>query len=116
MRWRPRGTDAPQEMKVDRIVNCSGVHGDLLRSGEALLDALVRRGTIRPDRLRLGIETDGACRAIDVGGMANRRLYCIGPMTRGAFWEMTAVPDLRRQAWMVARRLANAHWIGGEGL
>jgi uncharacterized NAD(P)/FAD-binding protein YdhS len=116
MRWRPRGTDEVRRLMVDRIVNCSGVHGDLLGSDETLLHRLVRRGVIRPDRLRLGIDTDAACRTIDAGGKANRRLYCIGPMTRGAFWEMTAVPDLRRQAWMVARRLANAHWVGGEGL
>ncbi|MBA2918365.1 NAD(P)-binding protein [Sphingomonas sp. MAH-20] len=116
VRWRPRGTDEPRAMTAGRIVNCSGVHGDLLRSGEALLEALARRGAIRPDPLRLGIETDAACRTVGAGGRVNRRLYCIGPMTRGAFWEMTAVPDLRRQAWMVARRLANAHWVGGEGL
>jgi hypothetical protein len=26
------------------------------------------------------------------------------------------VPDIRRQTWDVARRLSNAHWVGGEGL
>lgn len=37
-------------------------------------------------------------------------------MTRGAFWEITAVPDIRVQAWRLARYLANAHWIDSEGL
>jgi uncharacterized NAD(P)/FAD-binding protein YdhS len=37
-------------------------------------------------------------------------------MTRGAFWEIVAVPDIRTQTWNVARRLSNAHWVGGEGL
>jgi len=37
-------------------------------------------------------------------------------MTRGAFWEIVAVPDIRTQTWSVARRLSNAHWVGGEGL
>ena len=37
-------------------------------------------------------------------------------MTRGAFWEIVAVPDIRTQVWTVARRLAQAHWVGGEGL
>jgi hypothetical protein len=27
-----------------------------------------------------------------------------------------AVPDIRRQAWSIARRLANSHWVEGEGL
>jgi uncharacterized NAD(P)/FAD-binding protein YdhS len=116
VRYRPRGTEEVRRLQVDRIVNCTGVQGDLLRSDEPLLCNLCDRGVIRPDPLRLGIDTDAACRTIDGAGRANERLYCIGPMTRGAFWEMTAVPDLRRQAWMVARQLANAHWTGGEGL
>ncbi|GAO39160.1 hypothetical protein SCH01S_28_00180 [Sphingomonas changbaiensis NBRC 104936] len=116
VRWRPRGTSEVRTLQVDRIINCTGVHGDLSRSDQPLLQNLVGRGVIRPDRLGLGIDTDAACRTVDAAGVANRSLYCIGPMTRGAFWEMTAVPDLRRQAWMIARRLANAHWMGGEGL
>jgi uncharacterized NAD(P)/FAD-binding protein YdhS len=43
-------------------------------------------------------------------------VLAIGPMTRGAFWEIVAVPDIRRQAWSVARRLSNAQWVEGEGL
>ena len=38
------------------------------------------------------------------------------PLTRGTFWEITAVPDIRMQTWSLARRLANAHWVAGEGL
>ena len=40
----------------------------------------------------------------------------VHPMTRGGLWEVVAVPDIRRQVWDVARRLANAQWVGGEGL
>ncbi len=40
----------------------------------------------------------------------------MGPMTRGGLWGVVAVPDIRRQVWDVARRLANAQWVGGEGL
>lgn len=43
-------------------------------------------------------------------------LLALGPMTRGTFWEIVAVPDIRRQTWAVARKLSNAHWVGGEGL
>jgi uncharacterized NAD(P)/FAD-binding protein YdhS len=43
-------------------------------------------------------------------------LYALGPMTRGSFWEITAVPDIRVQTWALARRLSNAHWVAGEGL
>ena len=53
---------------------------------------------------------------IDVRGKANRRLLALGPMTRGTFWETVAKPDIRRQTWDMARRLAKAQWVEGEGL
>lgn len=114
--WRPRHRDAAETLDVRRIVNCTGPQGDLTRSSETLLRTLSTRGTIRPDALRLGIDVDVRSRVIGADGEAHDRLYCVGPMTRGASWEIVAVPDLRRQSWDVARRLANAHWVGGEGL
>ncbi|RZM06465.1 MAG: hypothetical protein EOP68_15940 [Sphingomonas sp.] len=64
----------------------------------------------RPVTLRHGAE------AIDRGGRPDEALSCIGPMTRGGLWEVVAVPDIRRQAWDLARRLSHAQWVGGEGL
>lgn len=114
--WRPRHRDAVERMTVRRVVNCTGPQGDLTRSSETLLRTLASRGAIRPDRLRLGVDVDIRSRVIAGDGTPDPRLYCVGPMTRGASWEIVAVPDLRRQSWDVARRLANAHWVGGEGL
>ena len=53
---------------------------------------------------------------IGAGGEPFPTLFALGPMTRGTFWEIVAVPDIRRQTWAVARKLSNAHWVGGEGL
>ena len=114
--WRPRHADKRGAMHVRRVVNCTGPQGDLTRSTETLLRTLAGRGAIRPDRLRLGVDVDVRSRVIGAHGEPTPRVYCVGPMTRGASWEIVAVPDLRRQSWDVARRLANAHWVGGEGL
>lgn len=114
--WRPRFDDAPVDRVVRRIVNCTGPQGDLTRSAEPLLKALAARGAIRPDALRFGVDVDAESRVISARGAPDGRLYCVGPMTRGGLWEVVAVPDLRRQSWTLARRLANAHWVGGEGL
>lgn len=114
--WRPRGTDAVRHDRVRRIVNCTGPQGDLLHSGEPLLRALLSAGRIRPDPLRLGLDVDAQSQVIDGRGRTDGRLFAIGPMTRGGLWEIVAVPDLRMQTWALARRLANAHWVGGEGL
>ncbi len=114
--WRPRGGDAIATMDVRRIVNCTGPQGDLLRSDDPLLKTLLGRGVIRPDRLRLGLDVDAQSRVIGKDGKARDRLFAVGPMTRGGLWEVVAVPDIRYQTWMLARRLSNAHWVGGEGL
>lgn len=113
--WHARGTGARHATRVRRIVNCTGPQGDVLRTAEPLLRRLVADGMIRPDPLRLGIDVDAGSRAIDADGHARPDLYCVGPMTRGSFWEMVAVPDIRRQCADLGRRLSNAHWIG-EGL
>lgn len=116
LRWRPRHADATEAMRVARIVNCTGPQGDLTRTDDPLLRALTTGGRIRPDPLRLGIEVDADARVIAADGTPDEQLSCIGPMTRGGLWEVVAVPDIRRQAWDLARRLSHAQWVGGEGL
>lgn len=113
---RPRGQEAPRTILAQRIVNCTGPLGDLARTREPLLQRLAERGLIRPDAARIGIDVDNQGQTIAADGRANANLYALGPMTRGAFWEIVAVPDIRTQTWAVARRLSNAHWVGGEGL
>lgn len=113
--WTPRGRDTRKRLVVQRIINCTGPQGDLLRTTEPVLQALVARGTIRPDTAQLGIDVDERMRTVAADGHTNDRLLALGPMTRGAFWEIVAVPDIRTQAWTLARRLSNAHWVS-EGL
>lgn len=116
IRWRPRGVAEFRSDRFRRVINCTGPQGDLLRTGEPLLRNLLSSGRIRPDGLRLGLDVDAQSRVIDCDGVPNDQLFAIGPMTRGGLWEIVAVPDLRHQTWALARRLANAHWVGGEGL
>lgn len=114
--WQPRGEENRRKLRVRRIVNCTGPQGDLLRTGEPLLRNMISRGMIRPDPNRLGIDVNQQGELIAADGSAQPQLFAVGPMTRGAFWEIVAVPDIRMQTWALARRLSDAHWVGGEGL
>jgi uncharacterized NAD(P)/FAD-binding protein YdhS len=114
--WRRRGEDKLESLHVTRIVNCTGPEGDLPSTTEPLLRKLLARGTIRADAQRIGIDVDKEARTIAADGSPNDRLLALGPLTRGAFWEINAVPDIRAQVWDLARRLSNAHWVEGEGL
>jgi len=101
--WRPRGSDGAETLSAARIVNCTGPELDIVRAGEPLFAALIARGRIRPDPLRIGIDVDTECRVRSEGGAPADGLYAIGPVTRGTFWESVAVPDIRVQASAVAR-------------
>ena len=114
--YRLRGENAPVTRTFARVLNCIGPQGDLARTTDPLLRALVGRGLLRPDAAHLGIDVDAQNRIVRADGKVSDRLLAIGPMTRGAHWEIVAVPDIRVQTWSVARRLSNAHWVGGEGL
>jgi uncharacterized NAD(P)/FAD-binding protein YdhS len=114
--WRPRGGDATVTTHARRVINCTGTQGDVTRTHEPLLRNLLARGLIRPDPRMLGLEVTAQAETIGADGTPNPRLLALGPMTRGAFWEIVAVPDIRVQTWAVARKLSNAHWVGGEGL
>jgi len=105
IRFRPRGQDEVERLRVARIVNCTGPEADIAHVGEPLLDALLASGRIRQDALSIGIDVDGDCRAIGADGQASETLSVIGPVTRGRFWESVAVPDIRTQAAKVAERL-----------
>ncbi|MET0376707.1 MAG: FAD/NAD(P)-binding protein [Rhizorhabdus sp.] len=116
IRYRPRHGDRIESVRVRRVINCTGPQGDLLRTREPLLLRLMAAGHIRPDPHRFGIDVTAQAETIDIHGRRNHRLLALGPMTRGTFWEIVAVPDIRTQTWSVARRLSHAHWVQGEGL
>lgn len=111
---RPRGGEL-FELEVGAIVNCTGP-GDISGSDQPLVRQILSSGLGRPDALGMGLDTDHLGRVLSADGIPHDNLFALGPLTRGSFWEITAVPDIRRQVWNVARRLSNAHWVGGEGL
>ena len=105
--YRPRGADSGETITVSRVVNCSGPGADYDRIREPLVRNLLANGVVRPDPLRLGLDVTASCALLDRTGAISRRLFAIGPVTKGAFWEMTAVPDIRRQAEKLAEHLAS---------
>ncbi len=114
--WRARRSDRIETVTAQRIISCIGPEGDITRSHDPLLRDLIEQGRVRPDAHRLGLDVDAAGHVRDAGGEPQNQLFAAGPLTKGEGWEIVAVPDIRRQVWSLARYLANAHWVGGEGL
>ena len=101
-----RGGDAAT-LRVARVVNCSGPCTDVSQSSDPLLRALLRDGLVRTDECRLGLDvtTSGALRSRS--GVISQSLFALGPLTRGVFWEITAIPDIRRQSETLALHLSH---------
>lgn len=110
-----RGGDALVEHRGLRLLDCTGLNSDCTRLDQPLLTQLLESGLIRPDPLYLGVDVaeDGAL--IDRAGQAAADLFAIGPITKGAFWEIIAVPDLRVACEAMAARLLPAEPLSQPG-
>ena len=106
--WRPRGETQTGRLEVDAVINCTGPSSDVERSTEPLIAALAAQRLIRADPLRLGVDIDDEHRVIRAEGTPHATLFAVGPITRGALWEINAVPDIRVQAVHVAGAVLGA--------
>jgi uncharacterized NAD(P)/FAD-binding protein YdhS len=104
--YRCKSEGQPDTIRAERVINCSGPACDFQRIKNPLVESLLADGRVRPDSLRLGLDVtqQGALRSRD--GAVSQRLYAIGPLTKGLFWEVTSVPDIRRQCELLATHLA----------
>lgn len=109
---RARGARIAEARRCAGIVNCTGPQGDIRRSDNPLIRSLLDRGVARPDPLGLGLDIDMQGRVLGPEGVAAPGLYAIGPMTKGAFWEVIAVPDIRGQAQALAAQIVLDHAQG----
>jgi len=101
-----RGGVGEARRQIGGIVNCTGPEGAIGRVEDPLIRDLLASGRARPDSLGIGLDVDRASRVIGASGTASGRLYAIGPLTRGIFWEIVAVPNIRDQARGLAQTVA----------
>ena len=94
---RRRRREKLEQMRFAFAFNCTGPLGSIERTRDPLLKGLLDGGRIRPDHLGMGIEVDERSRAA-----GTTRLWALGPLTKGRYWEIVAVPDIRGQADQVA--------------
>jgi uncharacterized NAD(P)/FAD-binding protein YdhS len=92
---RGRGQSGTTDIQVDYVINCTGPLHAITRSKNNLLRGLLAAGEVKPDHLGIGFETGADDRV-------GTRLWALGPLTKGRYWEIIAVPDIREQAVAVA--------------
>ena len=97
--------DDGTSLRVAAVVNCTGPVSSL--AADPLLSRLAQTGLVRPGPAGLGIDTTDDGRI--VGTLPDRLPFlAVGSLRRGNLWESTAMPEIREQAYDVARIVSRA--------
>ena len=94
-----RGRDTSETIMFDTVVNCTGPLGAMARTTNPILRQMLDDQLIAVDPLGIGLDVDERDRA-------GEGVWALGPMTKGKYWEIIAVPDIRGQAAAVAADVA----------
>ena len=100
-----RHTQALETLQVDRIYDCTGIARDISTTSNSVVRSLVDRGLARPDPLRLGLDVSAKCEIIAGDGSVSAKILAVGPLTRGTFFEIDAIPDIRVQCARLSKQL-----------
>lgn len=106
--WQRKQGIGEQQILAQRVIDCTGLATDVTKLDDPLIQQLLEEGLIRPASMRLGLDCTTYGAVIDAHGQPSQRLYAVGPITRGALWEITAVPEIRGQAEQVAANILTA--------
>ena len=85
----------------DTVVNCTGPLHAMARTVNPIARQMLDEGLVEIDRIGIGLK-------VDENDRAGERVWAMGPVTKGNYWEIIAVPDIRGQAERVAEDIAKA--------
>ena len=106
VRVRPHGT-AGSWHSAHHVVCCAGPLLNYDRINDPLVVCLREAGHLTPDPLGLGLLTDAQGALLAADGTAAKNLFTLGPSRRPAYFESTAIPELRQQAADLAAEIAH---------
>jgi uncharacterized NAD(P)/FAD-binding protein YdhS len=99
--YRRRSREKVEEGRFAYALNCTGPLGTISRTRDPMLKGMLADGLARADELGVALEVDGRSRIV-----GSKRAWAMGPLTKGRYWEIIAVPDIRHQAADVAEDIA----------
>ena len=93
---------------MQRVIMANGLEA-IERTRDPLMGRLIASGLARFDKHAMGLDVTEALHVVRADGTPAERIWALGPIVRGMFWECTAVPDIRVQARMVGDAVAQAY-------
>lgn len=107
LRYRPRGAQQCEEIRADRLINCTGPQSDARSMSAPLVMDLLAQGIASADSLGLGLQITSTGALLNQAGVASSTVFAIGPPCKAALWECTAVPEIGAQALDFVTGIAN---------
>ena len=102
---RLRGHSITETFEAAYIVECTGINPIPHNTTNPVLRSLFDNGLARIDSLGIGLDATNDCALINTLGEPSTQIFAIGPLTRAAFWEIVAVPDIRAQCHQLTERI-----------
>jgi uncharacterized NAD(P)/FAD-binding protein YdhS len=96
-------TGALENFTVQRVIFATGL--DASGPVQGLLAQLFANRIARAGPQGLGLDVTDALQVVAAGGTLAPRLWALGPIVRGVFWECLAVPDIRLQAQQLGEEI-----------
>ena len=106
LHWRARDGSARPPITSQWLIDCTGPGHAALE--DPLTGPLITARRARLDPMGTGLDLDAEGRLLAADGSADAGLFALGPPARAAFWETTAVPDIRKRIEDLVDRLAGA--------
>lgn len=105
LQHRQRGSYSRHKFDVVGVINCTGATLDPWLSTDPFVRQLLDEGVARAHPNGLGFDVDPDGRVLSAEGAIQHTLFALGPITQGAFWESSAVPEIRVRAAAIAMML-----------
>jgi len=100
-----RHGDRIDRFEVAHVLNCTGPNLHYARVDSPLLHDLFARGLARPGQGGAGLDTTDDGQLLGENNDARLPLYTLGPARQGTLFESIAIPEIRSQAYDLARLL-----------
>ena len=104
LRVRASHAGSARDLYADCVIQATGLDTDVRHTTHPLVRQLLTNAHVQPDPLGLGLRADGDGRLLH-DGQSWPRLFAVGSLLRGTFWESTAMPEIRQQARHIADQL-----------
>lgn len=90
------------ELAVGHVINCTGPNPNPEKTHDHLIENLVASRLARGTDAGVGLDVDARNRVLDKSGIAQPSLLAMGALTRGHWWEITAIPEIAHQAQIMS--------------